>query len=226
MKGPASSSPFTPDQTVMLLDGLCGSSCASFHEELKNVAGVKSVVVGGRARDGPMQALGGTKGGMPKTLNEIVLTAGGMYNATKELGIAGYDGLKPYIWPQESMTRVGDSSSTIQIQDQIRKGDSSQTPLQFIYEAADCRLFFTPKTLLDPKAMWTATWAAFTDDSKCVPGSTKHKSSISGGYKPFGNGDVGDTMDEDSDVPLTNGAGVTRPALVAGAAGMVISLFI
>ncbi|PLN86152.1 hypothetical protein BDW42DRAFT_182662 [Aspergillus taichungensis] len=225
-KSPASSSPFTPDQTVMLLDGLCGSSCASLHEELKNIAGVKSVVVGGRARDGPMQAVGGTKGGSPMVLNQIVLNAGGMYNATEELGITGFDGLKPYIWPQELMTRVGDDYSTIQIQDQIRKGDSSQTPLQFIYEAADCRRLFTPKTLLDPKAMWIDTWAAFIDDDKCVPGSTGHKSSISGGYKPFGNGDVRDTMDEDSDVPMSSGAALTRPALVAGAAGVLISLFI
>lgn len=210
----------------MLLDGLCGSSCASLHEELKNIAGVKSVVVGGRPRNGPMQALGGTKGGSPMELNKIVSAAGGMYNATEELGIAGYDDLKPYLWPQPLMTRVGDDWSSIQIQDQIRKGDPSQTPLQFIYEAADCRLFFTPRTLLDPAAMWAATWAAFTDDSKCVPGSTKQRSSISGGYKPFGNGDLHGTMDEDSAVPLTNGAAVTRPALMAGAAGALISLFI
>jgi hypothetical protein len=47
----------------MFTDALCGSSCASFHEELKNIAGVKAVTVGGRPENKPIQTITGSKGG-------------------------------------------------------------------------------------------------------------------------------------------------------------------
>ena len=54
--------PFEPKNIFMFMDGLCGSSCASLHEELKNIEGVRSVVVGGRPQNKPMQAVAGSKG--------------------------------------------------------------------------------------------------------------------------------------------------------------------
>ncbi len=55
--------PFSASNVVMYTDSLCGSSCASFHEELKNLAGVKAVTVGGRPENKPIQTVTGSKGG-------------------------------------------------------------------------------------------------------------------------------------------------------------------
>jgi hypothetical protein len=187
--------PFTVDNTVMLTDGLCGSSCASFHEEMKNVAGVKSVVVGGRPNETPMQVVGGTKGGEVIPLQTVVAAGAQIINATDSIGATSLDG--SVINDLANVTQVlvrtaaAPDSSRIQTQDQIRKGDKSGTPLQYIYEAADCRIWNTAATLFDPNEAWKATWvAAWGNKDTCVTGSTGDKSSISGGYKPFGPGPV------------------------------------
>ena len=179
----------------MFTDGLCGSACTSFHEEMKNVAGVKSVVVGGRPIEGPMQVVGGTKGGEVYQLQRFVGLGVQIIDATDAIGATSLHGtiIEDLASVSQLLVRTADSpsASRLQTQDAIRKGDKSGTPLQYIYEAADCRIWHTAKTLFDPgeawKAAWTATWG---DKGICVKGSTGDKSSISGGYKPFGPGPV------------------------------------
>jgi len=174
----------------MLTDALCGSACASFHEELKNIVGIKSVVVGGRPRNGPTQAVTGTKGGEVRALYNIPYAAAQLINITENIGATTV--LDTYVLDtalvSEVLVRVGDDSARVQFQEQIRKGDPTETPLQFIYEAADCKIFYTLKSLFEPEEAWKAAWNAFTDEKNCVAGSTRHKSSIGGGFKPYGSG--------------------------------------
>lgn len=188
---------FDAKNIVMLTDGLCGSSCASFHEELKNVAGVKAVVVGGRAQEGAMQTVGGSKGGEVIPMSAISQISAAILKMTKVANLTDVDtaAIEEVASADELLTRAGDQNSRIQLQDQIRKGDSSGSPLQYIYEAADCRLWYTAKTLFEPQAAWAAAWTAFTDNSKCIKGSTNQSTSISGGYKPYGAGEVKGDME-------------------------------
>jgi hypothetical protein len=173
----------------MFTDALCGSSCSSFHEELKNIAGVRAVTVGGRPENKPIQTVTGSKGGEVIPMFTFPQYASNLLNISSEigLGIKTNDAtLSTIANVPRIAVRAGDGSSRVQSQDQIRKGDKTATPLQFIYEAADCRMFYTPESYADPDAAWKQAWDAFVDNSKCVEGSTGHKSSISGGYKPFG----------------------------------------
>lgn len=39
------------------------------------------------------------------------------------------------------------SAGSVNSQNAIRKGDQSVTPLRFVYEAADCRFFYTAEML-------------------------------------------------------------------------------
>ncbi|PLB46888.1 hypothetical protein P170DRAFT_363387 [Aspergillus steynii IBT 23096] len=213
---------FAADDIIMFTDGLCGSSCASFHEELKNIAGIKAVTVGGRARSGPMQTIGGTKGGEVIPLSSVSDDIPELLNATVQLGIADLDqsSIHRLIDTEQVFLRVGDSGSRVQVQDQIRKGDSSETPLQYIYEAADCRIWYTAKTLFYPEQAWAAAWNAHTNHTKCVENSTDQSSSLSGGYKAYGSGSLKGEMDQgedgnDSDsAGKTNAATTWRPSLV------------
>ena len=51
--------PFTVENIVLLTNGYCASACAVL---MKNLAGVRSIAVGGRPQKGPTQYVGGTKG--------------------------------------------------------------------------------------------------------------------------------------------------------------------
>lgn len=56
------------------------------------------------------------------------------------------------------------------LEDNLRQNDASKTPLEFVYEAADCRMWFTAPMITD------------------VTGSTGDSSSVSGGTQ-FRGGD-------------------------------------
>ncbi|KAJ0158797.1 hypothetical protein CTA2_10899 [Colletotrichum tanaceti] len=192
---------FQPSNVVMFTDALCGSSCASFHEELKNIAGVKAVTVGGRPENKPIETVAGTKGGEVIPLIQFTRYAAATLNLASVAGLSAVQSNDPTLSAVANVpnvaTRVGDSFSRAQSQDQIRKGDKTATPLQYIYEAADCRIFYTAESYADPVEAWKQVWSAFLNNSRCVEGSTGDKSSISGGYKPYGSAEV-ESEDEPS----------------------------
>lgn len=73
-----------------------------------------------------------------------------------------------------------------------RIGDASQTPIQFVYEAADCRIWYTKEMFVDVLVLWKrVAEIAFGPRSStgamqsqyCVQGSTGHPTSGSGGLK-------------------------------------------
>lgn len=145
-----------------------------------------------------MQTVGGSKGGEVPSHLQLAMSMQKVFNEAQVHDMSGYDQVRTLANLHPLLTRT-DNHSRIQIQDQIRKGDDSGTPLQYIYEAADCRLYYTAKTLLHGEAMWEAAWSAYEDTSRCVNGSTNQPSSISGGYKPFGPGELNGPKQENPD---------------------------
>jgi hypothetical protein len=70
-------------------------------------------------------------------------------------------------------------------------------PLQFVYEAANCRIFYTPQTIFNYTNLWTyAADAAWNKPELCVQGSTGYAS----------NGSVTDTNGPPQSVqgPMSN----------------------
>jgi hypothetical protein len=68
----------------------------------------------------------------------------------------------------------------------MRREDASKTPFQFIYKAADCRMWYTPPMITDVTMVWKGVVDSMFKDNRtrlCVPGSTGHESSISGRQK-------------------------------------------
>ena len=53
--------------------------------------------------------------------------------------------------------------------------------MQFIYEAADCRVWFTGEMVSDVRAVWREAADVMWRGKGCVSGSTGHGSSVSGG---------------------------------------------
>lgn len=56
--------------------------------------------------------------------------------------------------------------------------DDGETPLQFVYEAAECRLFYTFENYLQQQTVWQAAAKAMFGDFGCVDGSTGGKGSL------------------------------------------------
>lgn len=134
--------------------------------------GVKSIAFGGRPNKKPIQAIGGTKGtnnypfGYIQALANVAI--GGATPAQK----ANWTSVTAYsILP---MNRSTDSS--INVRDNILKDNLEDgTPAQFLYEAADCRLFYEPAMLSDPRAIWKKAAAVAWGETKCVAGSMPQK---------------------------------------------------
>jgi hypothetical protein len=71
----------------------------------------------------------------------------------------------------------------VNLRDQVRPNDT--VPLQFKYEAADCRIFYTLGNVYNMSRLWRDTvTAAFDDDTLCVEGSTGYSNSTKPAPEP------------------------------------------
>ncbi|KAF2231418.1 hypothetical protein EV356DRAFT_518580 [Viridothelium virens] len=155
-------SPFSPEDIIILTDGLCASDCALFLDLMQR-QGVRIVVAGGQPTDGPMQAAGGTRGAElydTSSLDDDIFEASKLSPNVN----ASLLSLEQPIWV---------ISATVNLRDQLRPDDTE--PLQFKYQPATCRIFYTPSTWTDFTQLWNyAADAIWKNSSLCVPGSTGH----------------------------------------------------
>lgn len=156
---------FQPNQIVLLTDGLCASTCALF-VEMMTQAGVKTVVAGGRPEKGPMQTASGTRGARSYDT----------YSLDSDMSFARSIDDTVDVNLNATVPEVRDSAiyinyAAFNLRDQIGKSDT--TPLQFKYEAADCRIYYTVANICNMTRLWhDVSAAAFVDSSLCVDGST------------------------------------------------------
>ncbi|KAI0206055.1 hypothetical protein F4808DRAFT_470940 [Astrocystis sublimbata] len=159
------STPWAPENIIILTDGSCSSACALFVEMMHHEAGVRTVTVGGRPSRGPMQAVGGTRGA--RSLSTDILDNN--INFARELLVGTDDAA--FLPNRTEALDVFIVDASVNLRDQVRAGQT--TSLQFAYEAANCRIFFTPATIFNYKALWQyAADAIWTNPSLCVAGST------------------------------------------------------
>ncbi|KAL9109652.1 MAG: hypothetical protein Q9227_005689 [Pyrenula ochraceoflavens] len=165
----ASSPPYAAENIVILSDGLCASACALFMEMMHHEVGVRTVAVGGRPYTGPMQAPGGTRGAESYTFGYPEGSAGDLdsdISTANQINASTVDPLS---------TQNVDwwiTSVSLNLRDQIRK-ENPATPVQFLYEAANCRIFYTPDTIFNYSNLWAyAAAAIWSNPSLCVQGST------------------------------------------------------
>jgi hypothetical protein len=116
---------------------------------------------------------------------------------------------------KRSAYQGGQIAGGVNLKDNLRQNDASGTPLEFIYEAADCRMWFTGKMITDVTEVWKGVAdRMFRGNSTtgCVQGSTGDPLSVSGGGQLRG-GDGQLTMKSESTIAVagqsTNGTGST-----------------
>ncbi|KAJ6148563.1 hypothetical protein N7497_010545 [Penicillium chrysogenum] len=164
--------PFAPEDILIITDGACSSSCPIFTEMMK-YEGVKTISFGGRPQYGPMQAMGGTRGAqvMPAetlmTITTAVLEMAAEEELLSESELQQLEALSP---AEESPLQYG--SLQVNFRDGYSKLDKdSVMPLQFVYEPAHCRLFYTLENVLQPATAWSAAVKAMWGSGDCVAGS-------------------------------------------------------
>ncbi|KAL4934793.1 hypothetical protein BDV06DRAFT_229442 [Aspergillus oleicola] len=163
---------FAPEDILIITDGSCSSSCPIFTKLMK-YEGVKTISFGGRPQRGPMQDMGGTRGGQVLTGDEIVLITSAAQEIASERELLDEGELKKLkqLSPAET-SPLQYGSLQVNLRDAYGKDDKeSLMPLQFTYEPAHCRLFYTLENVLEPASVWSAAAKAVWGDKECVTGS-------------------------------------------------------
>ncbi|KAF3003080.1 hypothetical protein E8E13_007703 [Curvularia kusanoi] len=166
---------FKPENIVIVTDGYCASTCTIFTEFLTKQAGVKTIAMGGRSNKNAIQAVGGVKGVNNYAFGYIqsaAQTAIRWNPAVNESVLASYkDDLPLY--------RASNGASPgVNVRDGLPQNDTSGIALQFVYEEADCRLYYTPEMTVDINSLWKAAAdAQWGSSGKCVGGNNSQKRS-------------------------------------------------
>jgi hypothetical protein len=128
--------------------------------------------MGGRPNTIPIQAIGGTKGANNYGYSYILQLAGiALQNARSEqfqnlTALTAYTSL-----PQNRST-----DTSLNVRDNILRDHLSDgLPAQFVYEEADCRLFYEPEMITDVRAIWKKAADVAWGGGKCVAGGLSRK---------------------------------------------------
>ncbi|PVH95380.1 hypothetical protein DM02DRAFT_537479 [Periconia macrospinosa] len=183
--------PFKAENMVMLHDGMCSSTCTIASELLKNQGGVRTIVVGGQPKFAPMQGIAGTKGAQNfgwddiQVRMQIIYSLGSPEQQTAWNKTAlGRTAFASQLFKRTAYSGNGSPAGGINLRDNLRANDESKTPLEFIYEAADCRMFYTAPMINDVTMVWKGVADRMFDGgtkAQCVEGSTGNPSTVSQG---------------------------------------------
>ncbi|KAE8441047.1 hypothetical protein EG329_005909 [Mollisiaceae sp. DMI_Dod_QoI] len=157
--------PFEADNIIMLLDGYCASTCTLFTEFMRTQAGIKSIAMGGRPKEGPIQGVGGIKGAQILGWADIYSNAQTALrnNATAEQAAI--------LSKLTTLPAQRSSSTGINVRDNILPDNVDDgLPAQFVFEEADCRLYYTKPMITDVTALWKAAADAAFNGGNCAHG--------------------------------------------------------
>lgn len=163
------SAPFAPEDIIIITDGDCSSTCPIF-TTLMQYEGVKTITFGGRPQHGPIQALGGTRGGEVLEAEQLQGSMLLAHEFGKKLELLSEDELKtlaavsPAKKPSLTLGTV-----RINYRDTFSKYDKdSVLPLQYAYEPSDCRLFYTNENIFSAESYWSDAANTMWGDGECV----------------------------------------------------------
>ncbi|KAK3400715.1 hypothetical protein B0T20DRAFT_494683 [Sordaria brevicollis] len=186
------SRPFKAENIVVITNGQCASTCALLISLLRHLGlpspspspGIRTLTFGGRPRLGPMQAVGGVKGGQYYSLSTIYKHVQRAIELAVTNSTLSPSSSKAALLTDEELARLKELAP-VSLEDfplrlglnglgagvnfrdlyylPVEHSDASkngvkemaaQVPAQFIYEPADCRRFITAEMLFRPAKMW------------------------------------------------------------------------
>lgn len=171
--------PFLAENIILLYDGYCASTCTIFSELIRQQAGVKSVAFGGRPTRDAMQGVGGVKGSNIYSYSTIKLFVSDGVNLSDDesdqADFARYNDLV--------MNRTVAASHNVR-DAVLRPNFDDGMPAQYVYEAADCRKYWTKEMLSDSRAVWKAAADSAFNGAACVNGGIQRNAQRARGSLP------------------------------------------
>ncbi|KAK1749624.1 hypothetical protein QBC47DRAFT_465453 [Echria macrotheca] len=172
---PWTTPPFAPENITILTDGECASACALFTAILTHAHSIRAVTLGGRPLYAPMQAVGRTLCGpaanfgrfpaLPPPPPTLTLPSGAVPTTPPPLRLRVQNlGSLPGRWGENirfslaNITPLGDKMDAL--------------PLQFRYQAAHCKVFFTWEMTRSIEKVWERVMDVAWKGGKCVDGSS------------------------------------------------------
>lgn len=163
--------PFRAEDIVLLYDGYCASTCTIASELLRIRAGVKSVAFGGRPTTDAMQGVGGIKGSQVLDFSSIYSYIRNAYSSIRDSAT-----LKEFN-RYNTLAYYRASHAGVNVRDTIlRDNINDGTPSQYVYEAADCRKYWTKDMVSDVTNVWKAAADAAFHGGSCVNGGIQRRS--------------------------------------------------
>lgn len=156
---------FQPEHMTILTDGTCGSGCAIFVDTLTRLHGVKTVVVGGRPLNRPMQAIGRVRGGPTASFQSWDPSV-----SAKRWEVP--EGLELVKGGGAPLRMSGSGNTTFNLFNMRDPNDEGDAPLQFSYSVADCRVWWTWEMGREMERVWEKAAEVMWRGGKCVEGST------------------------------------------------------
>ncbi|KAH7231327.1 uncharacterized protein BKA55DRAFT_598597 [Fusarium redolens] len=158
--------PFKAENIVIIGDGLCASTCSIFVNLMTNIGGVRALPFGGHPNGQPMQIMGGVRGSQTLTFDNIATVV----SAAKSF------------MTKEENERFMKAATRPHFLNAYQEGDDD-LPLQFQYQASDCRLYYTAENIYHPETIWKSAKEAIWGNGSCVKGSTGGTGSLEGRKK-------------------------------------------
>ncbi|TLS26603.1 hypothetical protein PpBr36_04996 [Pyricularia pennisetigena] len=174
-RAPAPPPVFKPSDVVLLTDGTCGSTCTIFSYLAIKQANVRTTVVGGRPQVGKMQSIAGVEGTQVFAMESLAAGARAVLTLSpKERANELRSGEMGVLASAYALTRTATPGMAGSVNGKNAFSmDNAQLPLQFLYQPANCRVFHTRETIMNPAEAWKrvvdATWS--DPDRFCVQDS-------------------------------------------------------
>lgn len=182
--------PWKPENIVIMTDGLCASACSIFTGLLVRNFGIRTIALGGRPMNKPMQAIGGVKG----TQILSILNLKELVTTSLEAARNSTDGQKLLQEFGSSLPSIDNSpllpliespdGGTVNFRNAHSGDDPDGFPLHFKYQAANCKLFYTRKMAVDVTESWRQVAKIAFGNGTCVPGSTVNSDGTMGAKAP------------------------------------------
>ncbi|KAF4966323.1 hypothetical protein FSARC_5995 [Fusarium sarcochroum] len=170
--------PFKAENILIIGNGACSSTCTTFVNLMTNVGGVRTVSFGGRPNGKPMQIMGGVRGGQAmkfEVIRNLVERASDFYKEVSEkldfISKSDIARLVKAVPIAMADFPIRIATGNVNFRNAYQEGDDD-LPLQFQYQAADCRLYFTLENVLHPETIWKSAQQAIWGNGACINGST------------------------------------------------------
>ncbi|KAJ5916959.1 hypothetical protein N7504_000974 [Penicillium tannophilum] len=170
---------FAAEDIIIITDGYCASTCTLFTELMK-AQGVRSIALGGRPQTGPMQAMGGIKGAEVMDLANLAVIlsdAKRLANSSSLLSDEDLEKWDAYVPIPLSEFPYAMIAAQVNLLNSFGPANDV-VPRQYIYEAAECRRFFTYDNIMDQETTWASAADAMFYGGGCVEGSMNGTGSL------------------------------------------------